>query len=362
MKYGVSIDWLSFYVRFGNGVFMPVAQPDEYNQELWSWGYRKEQHGTKQFKDLWHVCFDGEPFADVQSTPHSSIIGANTGIVKFENRLLYSCNLWNLVNCFLEQHNIEVLSISRVDICADFNQFLDYDCRQFVDDFLNSKIRHKGRGIGAAYFNHYSQKVGTFSQSIVKYTGLSFGSRESGVRVYLYNKTFELNSVKNKPYIRDFWKNAGLDTSKDVWRLEVSITSSGRKFKDKSSGEEKEIERLDLSNAPELVKLYHTFEKKYFAFVRNRPNITNISREPLIKLFDEYPYYHHNVLHNRSCSNRTERILVKQLWQLSETYRGYDMHSDMELTRNLAKSVARACDLESWLRHKSNEWEKPTLK
>lgn len=362
MKYGVSLDWLALYVRFNRGEFVPLALPTGNLAGLWDWGYKQSPHGTKQFSKLHHVYFEGEPFAEVQSAPHSEILQINTGIVKFDNRLLYQSNLWDCVQCFLEQHEIEILSISRVDICADFNAFACYDCRQFVEDFLNNKIRHKGRGIGAAYFNHYAKRCGVYSQSVVKYTGLTFGSRESGVRVYLYNKTFELNTNKNKPYIRDFWNNIGLDTTKDVWRLEVSITAAGRKFKDKATGEKKEIYENDLKNSPELVKLYHTFEKKYFAFVRNRPNITNITREPVLQLFDDYPVYKHGTISDKSCSNRTERILIKQLWQMSQKYRGYDMHSDEGLTKSLAQSLASACDLDSWLRHKQNSWEKPDKK
>ena len=362
MKYAVSIDWLALYVRYKWGKFNPTAVPTPELSGMMGWGYKKAEHGTRQFKELWRVALDCEPFAEVQCAPHSSVLQGNCGIVKFDNRILYTPNLWALVHCFLDEHGIEVVNISRIDICADFNAFACYECRQFVEDFLNGVLRHKGRGIGAAYFNHYAKRQGVYSQAVVKYTGLSFGSRESGVRVYLYNKTFELNSVKNKPYIRDLWKNAGLDTSQDVWRLEVSITGSGRSFKDKETGDEHEIDCSSIEHAPELVKIFHTFEKKYFAFIKNRPDIKNITREKLLPLFGSYEYYAHGCCSNLSCSNRTDRILIKQLWQLSQTYRGYDLHSDSHLTQCLAESVAKSCDLEDWLRKKKTTWENPLKK
>ena len=362
MKYAISIDWLAFYVKFDAGAFVPMADPNGKVLGLWSWGYKKCEYGTRQFAELWQVSFNGELIAEVQTRPHSGILAGECGIIKFENRLLYTPNLWDIVEQFLTEHFIHILNISRIDICADFNAFKDYECRQFIDDFLNSRNRHKGKGIGAAYFNHYSHREHKCSVAVVKYTGLTFGSRNSGVRVYLYNKSFELLTVKNKPYMRELWKQPGLDTTQDVWRLEVSITADGKKFKDANTGDIHEITPDSVKNAPELVKLFHTYVRKYFSFIKNRPGITNISREPIITLFDYYDFYTHRAANNQSCSNRTERILIKQLWQLAQTYRGYDLHSDEGLTKSLADSVAKSCGLEQWLREKRLKWEKPNFK
>ena len=46
---------------------------------------------------------------------------------------------------------------------------------------------------------------------------------ESNVDTYLYNKTKEMQDKKYKPWIVEAWKRAGIDTSKDVWRLEFSL-------------------------------------------------------------------------------------------------------------------------------------------
>lgn len=358
MKYGVSIDWLAFYVKFDSGHFERVAIPNGAFAGTLDWGYRKAEHGTKQFGELWHIYHCGEPFAELQSEPYSGVLEQGTGIVKFDNRLLYTVNMWYYIDMFLLEHHISIISISRVDLCADFNRFKDYDCIKFVSDFMTEKLRHKGRGVGASYFNHYATRNGKFSKAVLKYTGLSFGSRQSGVRVYLYNKSFELLTVKNKPYIRDFWQAAGLDITKDVWRLEVSITSGAKLFKCKQSGKRVEVSADGVRDGRELVKLYHTFVSKYFSFVRNRAGITNITREPVIPLFEGNAHYMHGTIRNKSCSNRTERVLIKQLWQMSERYRGQGLVAEKDFTRDLALSVANSCDLTNWLSRKSQIWGK----
>ena len=358
MKYGVSIDWLAFYVKFNGGTFKPVAVPNGAFAGTLDWGYRQAQHGTKQFAELWHISHACEPFAELQALPHSGILRGDSGIVKFDNRLLYTPNLWYFVDMFLSEHNISIIGLSRVDLCADFNEFKNYNCVQFVSDFLREKLRHKGRGIGASYFDHYAHKVGSYSMAKLNFTGLSFGSRQSGVRVYLYNKSFELLTVKNKPYIRDFWQNAGLDVTRDVWRLEVSITSSAKVFKDKQTGKKIEIKDSDLRVSSELVKLFHTFEKKYFAFVYNRPGITNITREPVIPLFDGFPYYLRGCIREVSTSNRTEKILIKQLWQMADKYRGGDIVQDEGATKSLALDLVKSCDLMDWFKNKSRQWSR----
>lgn len=362
MRYGLSIDWLSFLVKFDDDEFITYNDVEHGISCRLQWGYKKQPHGTRQFRDLYEVFHGGEPFAEVQCNPYSGILERGTGIVKINNRLLYSLNMWYYWTTFCEEHNLHVLSLSRCDICADFNSLQNYDCIDFVHDFLDAKLRHKGKGIGAAYFNHYAKKVGVYSKAVVKYTGLSFGARTSGVRVYLYNKSFELRTVKDKPYIRDFWKAAGLDISKDVWRLEVSITSQAKRFKNKATNETETITSDSLRNGSELLRIYHTFIRKYFAFVRNRDNITNISREPVIELLPPTGFYEHGTLREVSCSNRTEKILIKQLWQLSETYRGFGLHTDADITKTMAVDLASSCDLQEWFDEKEQTWQRATKK
>lgn len=367
MKYCISIDWLSFYC-LSSKQFEPIQGGGDIFA-AWRWAYEKENHGTRQFKQLHKVFLQGSEVCEVQSEPCSSILKPNSVIVKFANRLLYQPDLWDVVERFLYDHTLSIQNISRVDICADFNRLHCYECVQFIADFLASRIRHKGSGIGTAYFNHYSKVQHNISKSHLDYTGLSFGAHDSDARVYLYNKTFELLTQKDKPYIRDFWRAAGLDLSRNVWRLEVSLKSKACKFKNRApKPHEPEIVQVNknaIAAPNELVKIYHTFVRKLFAFVRNREGITNISREPLLDLFGSNPpYYERGVIRNISCSNRTTRILIHQLWQMADTYRGsdQDLTKDESITKTMAVTLAANTDLGEWFKDKCSTWEKQHLR
>lgn len=353
MNYALSIDWLSFFCTSATGLLC------EYEGR---WTYKHAEHGTRQFRQLVYVQMDGEDFAEVQQEPCSNILKSNSLIVKFCNRFLYSRGLWYLVDKFLAAHNLQIQNVSRIDICADFNAFArGLHPISLISRFLSSEYRHIGRGIGSAYFNHGAKKESKFSRSYLNYTGLAFGSKKSECRAYLYNKSFELLTVKDKPHIRQLWRESGLtcDGSRDVWRLEISLTSKGMRFKDKETSKEYIIDRGKIGENAELSRIYFAFVKSLFSFVVNRPNITNISREPRIELFNGEPYICRAVLANDDEGNRTERILIKQLWQMTETYRGNDIVEDEGVSKLLAQNLAQSCGLGDWLARKKNIWDKP---
>lgn len=356
MNYALSIDWLALYCVSERGSLCEWQD---------RWTYKHAEHGTRQFRQLVYVQMDGEEFAEVQQEPCSQILRKNSIIVKFCNRFLYSRGLWYLVDKFIKCHELQVLNVSRVDICADFNTFAKgLHPISLISRFLSSEYRHVGRGIGASYFNHFARREGKYSKSYLNYTGLSFGSKKSDCKAYLYNKSFELLTVKDKPHIRQLWRESGLicDGDHDVWRLEISISSKGMNFKDKTTGEKYTISRDKISENCELSRIYFAFVKSLFSFVVNRPNITNITREPRIQLFNGEPYICRAVLASDDEGNRTERILIKQLWLLAETYRGNDVIEDEGVSKLLAQNLAQSCGLGEWLSRKKYTWDKPKKK
>lgn len=363
MRYCVSIDWLSLFCRCSRGGW---CECDNYNGEIGTalpYKYEVQTYGTRHYRHLVKVSYLEEEICEVQYDSYSAkVMPLDSVIVKFHNRLLYSRELWSIVEKFLSDHCLTVQNISRIDLCADFNAFRKYDCVQFIADFLSSKLRHKGRGLGGAYFNHYTKKIGRFSVGKLDYTGLSFGSRSSDARVYMYNKTLELNVEKDKPYIKDFWRCAGLDTTRDVWRLEVSLKSGAMKFKDKKTKAAISCDLGTFENDADMLRIFHTYRHKLFSFVLNRAGITNISREPVIELFDNSPYYDRQVIRNVTGSTRTERILIKQLWQMSKKYRALDDDVTESTAKGLAVDLARGADLVRWFEYKRVRWTKPERK
>lgn len=355
MKYALSIDWLALYCYSEDGSINTQCEP---------WDYEKAPHGTRQFKELIYVRRGLEDFAEVQQIPCSSVLKSGTLLVKFCNRWLYHVNLWHMVSEFLERQHLQVLNISRLDIAADFNYFHNkLHPLSLIRGFLNSTYRHIGRGIGGAFFNHGAKREKGCSKSFLNYTGLRFGQRSSDACVYLYDKSFELITQEDKPHIRTLWNNVGLINTADVhvWRLEVSIKSKGMQFKNKQTKERESITIDRLSIDEQVVILYHTFIKSLFSFIRNRPNINNVSREPRIQLFNGEPHITRAILKATDTGNRATRILIKSLWQLSKRYRGYELIEDEGVSKQLAMELAQSADLENWLSKKSLTWGNPKI-
>lgn len=360
MKHAISIDWLSIYGRLGKSIGGYFSASDGLPQVV-GYTYELLPYGSRQYAEIWCVYCNKEKIAEVQRAPYSSALDRHGCIVKFDNRLLYSDTCWGVITEFLYVHNIEVQSVSRVDICADFNRFETYEVVDMIRDFLAMELRHVGRGDGAAYFEHRGKvdKHTRINDYDMQYSGLSFGSHSSDIRVYLYNKTKELAEVKDKPHISQMWEKVGLLNSRKnpVWRLEVSISGKGVRFKDNATGEIVTITIAALKDDERVATLYHTFISHYFQFVRNRKGIKNITREPRIDLFGNTPpIIDRRTLRALSGGNLSERIAIHKLWQMSEEYRKMDNDADRNRTQQLASDLAHATNLAEWLREKSREW------
>lgn len=367
MKYALSIDWLSIFCMYmGVDEWAPHDDP--------SFQYKLESFGTRCFSRFYRVRIHNDEggwdeFAEVQASPYSSILPAYAVIIRFVNRALYLPNFWELADLFLTENEFSCESINRIDICADFNDFACIAPRALIEGFAAKKIRHIGRGVGALYFNHgigaerdeHDRPVKDYG---VQYTGLSFGTHASDAHVYLYNKSYELATQGDKPWIRDVWTSIGLDVQ-HVWRLEVSIKSKGLKFKDKASGKVVQVDVPMIYDTTALDKIYHTFIRRLFSFVPNRKGITNITHEFAkngLKLFDSKPAYDRGVIRNVSSGDRMERILIKSLHYLADRYRGADIAGAEDRARYLAYDLAKSTDLLDWYKMNRDSWEKPIHK
>lgn len=351
MVYVLSIDWLSlFCIYAGDGdTWKPTADP--------RYSYKREDFGTRCFSVFHRVRIANDEggwdeFAEVQSVPYSSILPPYAIIVRFVNRFLYASNFWELVSDFFNLNHIEIRGISRIDICADMNDFATMSPLALVEGFAAKEYRHIGRGVGSLAFNH-GVRNGDYG---VQYTGLTFGTHSSDAHCYLYNKSFELLTQGDKPWIRERWRRVGLD-ERCVWRLEVSIKSAGLKFKDKSSGNNVEVSPDMISIEDGLDKVYHTFVKKLFSFIKNRQGIKNVTREPRLVLFVDKPCFDRGALNNHSVGDRMTRIMIKSLWQMSDRYRGGFIYQARQSSRDFAERIAASCGLYGWLEEHSPEWE-----
>lgn len=197
--------------------------------------------GNKIFSHLCTIKYHDVEIATVQYAPVSDVVARDLLTWKFHNVTLYN-GMWRAIYCdLLDIFQWAFVGFTRVDICGDFvalnnglspevfitrlflgeyvkfnrraEVFFGADKRQIVNMF---PTQHLGLAAYMAYQVH---------QNISKITGYRAGSRASAVCVYMYNKSLELRTQTDKPYIRQMWHDAGLAVNDDteVWRLEFSI-------------------------------------------------------------------------------------------------------------------------------------------
>lgn len=262
--YLLNCDWLQFSCHF-SGDF-----PLEYKIVY-------KERSTRVFKTWCQLYFLDTHFADLWFNPSSSILHKNLCSVKISNEMLYHPELFVYVRNLIKLLKLTNISISRFDLCCDFQEFINnYEVDRFMKDLINSKI----------LYNCRSQfKVCGVSSDFQTIHSLSFGSRSSYIYVTLYDKTKEMRDVAVKNYIQKQWFVNNFDMSKPVWRLEFSINQNSEQLVNESSGD---IFNITLDFISKQFNLFHLFKilvNKKFSFKKNE-NKTNKSRNSNVKLFD----------------------------------------------------------------------------
>lgn len=272
-----------------------------------------QPYSTRVFKSVYILRAFTEDMATIACNPLSPVIPSDTHLIKFHNKLLYSTDLEQRIEYTLNFLGLTFKGLSRLDLAHDFNKFAN---NLLPHNLINRFLLKKWLHVGKQSFKVYGK--GGVNQS---FETLRFGKNDSELSVYLYNKSIELNQVKDKPWIREFWQHNAISQSNDVWRLEVSLKGNRLHYVDESSGN---IERLSLSNIFDqlfLHKLYFSLVDKYFKFVRPETN-RNISRMKQVQLFDEcYNKFYFIKLNDKKESDRSVKIFIKKLEEFNSIVR-----------------------------------------
>lgn len=219
----VSCDWFSFSVL----LYLDDDEKKNGAKLLCPDGYTlKEYTGTNIYKKRYMLYNEfGEKSLTLLLEPYSvGIIKPNSMFVEVANRLLYRdfSFVKDLVSLI---HDCSFQSISRFDICADFNPSVSQ--WQVIEWLQDAQAYVAGKREGSMFYNYVIPTTGGLQKRVARC--LSWGSKASNIKWKLYNKTLEITEVTdkgvefcNKPYIRDMWERNGLDPA-NVWRLEVSI-------------------------------------------------------------------------------------------------------------------------------------------
>lgn len=236
-----------------------------------------------EFNPAYHdaacITLRGLPVAHFFWNPRNKYVDRRSCQAKVANVLLYSSDWGMLFRRVLRAAGWSFLRVVRCDICCDFEYFSNGRSPQwFIRDYLNQRPTASRPSFIRKSSNRF-RCAGVKSTSAVVFETVSWGTRDSAVQVNLYNKTQELKSVHDKPYIREKWEYYGLPSEYDgqrfVYRLEFSINASAKFIADKKVDVDKattcarrlrDIQLEDVEGQLALEQMFSCLLPDYFQF------------------------------------------------------------------------------------------------
>lgn len=271
----INIDWLEIYALED-----PIGYPHDadYFRRV---GFHVEQreYGTPVYHEMFVIYgTDNQPLIEVRRNPKSAVgkqvhgvLDANACHVRLTNRTCYFQNAVQLMQEFLERYGLHYQRISRIDICLDFETF-DYGDKPA--DFMARYM--KGRYSKINQCNITSHGADRWDGRV--WNSVSWGNKKSMVGTKFYNKTKELAEVRDKPYIRQAWRAAGLidddmrmvkfcddgtERNVEIWRVEFSIKSSTRNW---FIMEDENGQKRKIRSVKNTLQCYDTKDKLWTMF------------------------------------------------------------------------------------------------
>ena len=264
MKLAIWVDWLA--LQFQSEL-----------RDTYPFRLEKLTYGSRQFRTLYDVYYFDDLWGHISADPVLPSLDKDFFLLKLENSWLYRANCYESILSFQRAIGSQYKGISRVDLCGDFNAFKgNYNPASFIRRVMAGEVDNLSKTSVAAVRGPKGDDP---------FESLTMGSRASAVRTYLYNKTKEMKDVKWKEWIYEGDKAAGLDMSRDIWRLEVSLKAEATTYSDPESGELKEMMLCDLFRPDMLQIWYKDLITKYFRFIPHSTD-SNRYRYNTLKLMD----------------------------------------------------------------------------
>lgn len=344
IKYCISIDWLQVYC---------ICNQNEIAGNITIGGrdYVIKPLGlyTPLWTDTYEVLYGEYSMALLYRSPRSAALDSRGACIKLDNRVLYTADCVDFLMSLIAALDWEYKGVTRLDLCYDCNYLHGgRSVQSFLMDYFTHPAYCEGHIIRSG--SRKVQIVGSRESSgATRITAMRWGSPQSDISSYCYNKTLELIEVKDKPWIREAWERAGLVNAYDentlsqmtdkerekaiklgtiedlvstpVWRFEISIKAHGKDLLNMTNGEIFSIS-LDHLLAQEYVEdLFHVYAKKVFDF-RMSTGQRNIRFYPPLQIFSESKDV--NVkpirLNKFVDSGRTEKICANKLEKLYSQY------------------------------------------
>lgn len=326
----VNLDWLEVFCN------ETKDQPRDvkYFQSL-GWDVHVRDYGTPQYKEMFTLYDSGYPFIEIRRNPYSlkkmgGIFEETACHIRLSNFACYSISPIDDLRKFLIINEYKLKAISRVDICLDFNYFdKGDDPQRIIQRYMKGELSKINQCNVAAH--------GKDQWDGRNWNSLSWGAKKSMISTKIYNKQLELNQNRDKPYIRQQWKEAGLitdikDKETDIWRIEFSIKTEAKKWVmlvDESKVKPREIAMPSTlstyDNRIKLMCLFYSLSTHYFHFKyvekdeKGNLKRKDRCRDKVLFINDEhYCVYQAKRLERRTVSTRVDKMLIKRCTQIHE--------------------------------------------
>ena len=267
----VNLDWLELYCLEDD-----IGFPHDANFfRRAGFHVEEREYGTPMYNEMFTLYdhFD-EPLIEIRRDPKSAETRQINGLfdprschIRLSNRTCYFANPVQLLQQFIEQYGLHYQRISRVDICYDFTTF---DYGDNPADFMRRYMKNRYTKINQANISAH----GADAWGGRTWNSVAWGSKKSMVGTKFYNKKLELSEARDKPYIRQAWRAAGLVDDEylltkdgnpvDILRVEFSVKSGTRNWfiMENEQGKKKRIQRVRNT-----LEVYDTKEKLWQMFL-----------------------------------------------------------------------------------------------
>ena len=331
----LSMDWLTLYVNCENYENKCGAKIE------------RQKFSTRHYKYIDNIYFENILTFVLAFEPHSSALKPHSGLLKISNETLYHNALWRILRDIPTWLNINVISISRLDLCYDFQKF---KFGLMPETLIAKFIKGAFFKIGQAKYKLEGEQGASIPHSYLR-----FGSNSSPLSVYLYNKTLEFQQVKRKLYIEKVWEQCNFDESLPVWRLEVSIKGNSLKFIKLHTGEIAALTVDNISDKTFRNDLYFSIVNKNFEFRENDGQVRK-DRMKRIQLFDnQFDEFYITRIVEKADTDRADKVFIKKMELLHKELRNNNEQfwSDLD---NVKQTFIEAAGLVDWHRQKRLQW------
>lgn len=292
-RFCISLDWLQFSVK-GLSDSAMLLQDDFY--------FELTEFHSKFYKKIYKVYAYRYELGVKQKTPFAVVQYdcavqdlKDISIVKIENVLLYDKECFNYITRFMDRLHLQFNGITRIDVAYDCQRFFGgISPLTFMKRYVTASLLRVSRQTKCQvhYVQNYkitdAESVDGSPKMLIP-ESITWGQGSGRCESQIYNKSKELKAKKDKPWIREMWKNAGFRPDRDVYRYEFRIKGKAKTIVNEATAE---LESLDNDNILDILakgdgiaRLFYDYADIYARFVINDYQ-KNKSRKKRFQLFE----------------------------------------------------------------------------